>query len=220
MKLILASSVALASTVVFQFSSSSEARCTPPTWKEFKLRFHKHYSCEHEENKAKALYDHRAAAVCRHNERYDAGEENYRMNINKWTDVADSVLTSWLGYERRENIHPQTEEEKTTERNLLVISGTGIMREDEPKSSHHRSHHRHSHHHHCGDGDEQDWESLPKHVDWRKPRHYASARGGKGVKKSAITPVKEQGHCGSCYAFGTTETLESHHIISTGEFSI
>jgi C1A family cysteine protease len=39
---------------------------------------------------------------------------------------------------------------------------------------------------------------LPKKVDWR--RH---------VGRNRITPVKDQGGCGSCVSFGTTATLES-----------
>lgn len=45
--------------------------------------------------------------------------------------------------------------------------------------------------------------SLPKDVDWRSVPNVVSA-------------VKDQGHCGSCWAFAATAVLESHLALNTG----
>ncbi|KAI4333833.1 hypothetical protein L6164_018594 [Bauhinia variegata] len=49
----------------------------------------------------------------------------------------------------------------------------------------------------------EDETAIPATIDWRK--------------KGAVTPIKDQGQCGSCWAFSTIAATEGIHQITTGK---
>lgn len=51
-----------------------------------------------------------------------------------------------------------------------------------------------------------DKKPIPDSLDWRE--------------KNVVTPVKNQGGCGSCWAFSTAETIESRIAVLTGKLEV
>ena len=45
--------------------------------------------------------------------------------------------------------------------------------------------------------------TLPVSVDW--------------LEMGVVNPIKDQGNCGSCYAFAATNAVESAYYIKTGQ---
>ena len=54
--------------------------------------------------------------------------------------------------------------------------------------------------------------ATPWDVDWREKK----SPGGSAV----VTPVKDQGMCGSCWAFASTATIESYYALATDELAV
>lgn len=54
--------------------------------------------------------------------------------------------------------------------------------------------------------------------EWRGPKHVGDLpQSFDWVAKGAVTDIKDQGNCGSCWSFSTSGAIEGYHYIKTGK---
>merc|ERR1711872_806117 len=139
----------------------SQATPSLNTWDLYKAVHKKVYSSGSEESLRKEIFNRNVAMIEEHNKKYEAGEETFKMGINKFTDMLQSEVDAFMkGYRPSKKIGQKVAAKKNK-----------VAR-------------------------------VPNSVDWRD--------------EGIVTPVKDQGDCGGCWAFSATGSLEGQHALSTG----
>ncbi|KAL3921859.1 MAG: hypothetical protein SGILL_002521 [Bacillariaceae sp.] len=117
------------------------------------------------------------------------GEHNYTLGVNYFADMLQTELPMGLD----KSLHPAYGENTDTSGSFMAASTKRHLRSGAKFRTP------------SIDFDlDIDLQDLPGSVDWRS-------------RESMTSAVKNQGHCGSCWAFAATAALESHIAIQTGK---
>mmetsp|Transcript_23694 Transcript_23694/g.26384 ORF Transcript_23694/g.26384 Transcript_23694/m.26384 type:complete len:692 (-) Transcript_23694:208-2283(-) len=202
------------------------------SFQEFCVKYNKNYNDDEDEyDRRQKIFTANVHKIMHHNQKKNS---SFQLGINQFTDLTANELP--LGLDKSASmkssipgirafayeLFPATtmENENESETDKTVPTNRNLQMKKKKKK------------HSQKDGDDEDEEddtdnddstntdtdedaaikliaSLPKSVDWRTVILPDS-------KSRVTTPIKNQGQCGSCWAFASMTALESHIAIATG----
>ncbi|XP_073475024.1 procathepsin L-like [Aquarana catesbeiana] len=145
--------------------SASCSQFLDQEWEAWKTKHGKRYVTAHDATFRRKAWEATWHKVQNHNQKYEQGLTKYRMEMNKFADMAPK--------------------ERSSKSCLSSKKKRGTMRTNVPVRTYSRN------------------LNIPESVDWRDSK--------------CVTRVKNQGICGSCWAFATVGVVEARNCIKTNE---
>jgi cathepsin L len=169
------------------------------TFDNFIRQYQKQYESKEEYELRKVIFYRNKDVIIRHNhgrtERHH--KHNYTLGITQFADRLETELPMGLD---KKSVKYHSNTQKSVPSSIpfeAVVRRRRNLRQ--PANGYDKANHRN-----FVNGRTFDINALPEFVDWR-------SKNGAAV----TTPIKNQGKCGSCWAFAATAALESHIAIET-----
>ena len=160
------------------------------TFEVFLRKFDKSYDSDDEYIRRSAIFTNSLETIQSHNNAIESNgkrKHNWTMGVNHFADMLSDEIPR--GFDKS-SLHGSRAHKAFSGTSSHLFSTLSSISTTADATSHRRN---------LRSAD------LPESIDWR------------AKSPSVITPVKNQGQCGSCWAFAATSVLESHVAISTGK---
>eukprot|EP00751_Fragilariopsis_kerguelensis_P009900 CAMPEP_0170805250 /NCGR_PEP_ID=MMETSP0733-20121128/31263_1 /TAXON_ID=186038 /ORGANISM="Fragilariopsis kerguelensis, Strain L26-C5" /LENGTH=549 /DNA_ID=CAMNT_0011159605 /DNA_START=85 /DNA_END=1734 /DNA_ORIENTATION=+ len=182
-------------------AADADAELVTMSFDTYQRKYGKGYASVAEMEQRSQIFDENVQKINDHNTNSPMRAQ-FQMGLNSFSDMATHELPTGLN----NNIHPSDKITATHEWEAVVANhannGAGayatsslLRGSGETEANSHRKL--------SGVGN-----GYPKHIDWRD---HTTALG-----TPITTPVKNQGGCGSCWAFAAATVLETHLALATG----
>ncbi|KAF2365893.1 Peptidase C1A papain C-terminal [Trinorchestia longiramus] len=166
-------------------------------WNQFKAKHSKVYDSHVEEAFRQRVWQQNIIRIAEHNLRYYKTGLSFRLAMNIYGDLMHHEFLAMHSGTRRRGAKFVTSLTNGTRQAALA----GSIEESNANETYNLS--GNTSNTHLRGATQRVAKIIPDAVDWRT--------------RGAVTPVKKQGVCGSCWAFATTGAVEGLHFIQTGK---